>query len=279
MDCDNKIKIIDYLMSQFNTNESIQHVNGFQSDKAQCASFLSDFALSLLGEEEGSLLALQNLRRNTDDIWTFRIAHEIDKLNQKESDQLYMTYPIGKIKEYIRSDSIISKKDFFTEVYLRIEKLRAVIEANRGNDKKFFFNQKKGDHKGYDPKTEEACRDNIFLRIQDKYDDLILTKEMHEADNRVDINIKYSADKSFEVQVECKRDDNKGINTGISEQLIGKYFSSGVQYGIYLIFYFGDKKNKELLLQKVNKGILEAYRDKIKIVCIDLTLPEKEVSK
>ena len=265
---DDKIKIIEYMMSQFNTEESIRHFNGWQSPKSMCASFLRNNALNLL--DQTSLQKLQETRKDEDDIWKYRIADTINKLSQKESDQSYMTHSIEKIKEFIRSDSIISKEDFFNEVYLRLEKLRAVIEDNRDNDKNQFYNQ----DKDRTPKTEEACRDAIFLRLQDKYNDSMLTKEKHEADNRVDINIKYKEDPSYEVQVECKRDYNQEIYKGISEQLIGKYFSSGVQYGIYLIFYFGAKKDKDRLVQKVNMLIPEKYKNTIKVICIDFTHAE-----
>ncbi len=265
---DKKAKIIDYMMSQFNTEESIQHIDGAQTYKAICASFLRDSILNQMNSD--TLLKLQEIRKNIYDIWTSRIAHSIDVLNQKESDQLYMTYPIEKIKNFILSNVIISKDDFFADICLKFDNLKTEIEDNRYNEKEPFHNQ---DGK---KKTEEACRDVILHRLKDKYGyDLELTKEKHEANNRVDINIKYRADYSFEVQVECKRDDNSTINTGISEQLIGKYFSSGVQYGIYLIFYFGDKKNKDLLLKKINGDIPKEYKNNIKIVCMDLTLPKK----
>ena len=55
-----------------------------------------------------------------------------------------------------------------------------------------------------------------------------------------------------------------------------KYFSSGVQHGVYLIFYFGDLKNKALMLEKVYKSLPEEYSDKIKIVCIDLGFEKDE---
>jgi len=44
-----------------------------------------------------------------------------------------------------------------------------------------------------------------------------------------------------------------------------------VKFAIYIIFYFGDKKNKEQLLKDVQNDIPSDYKDKIKVVCIDLT--------
>jgi hypothetical protein len=112
-----------------------------------------------------------------------------------------------------------------------------------------------------------------MLRLKDKYgDDIELTKEKYEGDNRADINIKYKANTSFEVQVECKKDNNSDIDTGIPNQLIGKYLSSSAQYGIYLIFYFGkDKRNKEKLHDDLVNTIPPEYKNKIEVICIDLS--------
>ena len=79
----------------------------------------------------------------------------------------------------------------------------------------------------------------------------------------------------IEVQVECKKDGNGDIYKGIPNQLIERYMKpelpSGVQFGIYLIFYFREKNKKEEFLEKVEKTISEEYSEKIRIVCIDLT--------
>jgi hypothetical protein len=150
--------------------------------------------------------------------------------------------------------------------------LKIEIEDNRHNDKNAFYNEIIGEKL---KKTEESCRDILYHRLQDKYGGYIdLTKELYEANNRVDINIRYQSDLSYEIQIECKRDDNPGLYQGVEDQLIDKYFSSGVQYGIYLIFYFGTKKNKELMLKKVYKSIPNEYENFIKVICIDLTFDE-----
>jgi len=55
-------------------------------------------------------------------------------------------------------------------------------------------------------------------------------------------------------------------------QLIGKYLSSSAQYGIYLIFYFGkDKRNKEKLHDDLVSTIPPEYKNKIEVICIDLS--------
>ncbi len=260
-----KVKIIDYMMNQFNTEKSIESVNGVQSDKNICAFFLHDNSLSILTIEE--LKALQKLHKYEDDIWHPRIANKISKLKQQNRDQAHQPLTIEKIKNFIFSDDIVSQEDFYADVKEKLNALKTEIEDNRNNDKKPFYNSYNS------KKDEESCRDIILHRLSDKYGkDLDLTKEKYEANNRVDINIKYRADQNYEVQIECKRDDNQAIYRGIQEQLIDKYFASNVQYGIYLIFYFGDKKDKKKFLQKVQNSRPKKYANNIEIICIDLRI-------
>jgi hypothetical protein len=117
---------------------------------------------------------------------------------------------------------------------------------------------------------ENECRDAIVQKLKDKYEDIIVSREQQEANNRADINIKYKKDTNLEIQIECKRDDNSEIYIGIKEQLIDKYFATQVNYGIYLIFYFGDKKDMQKMIEKIKENISLEYENSVKIVLIDL---------
>jgi len=263
LDSTRKVRLIDYMFSQFTTAKSIELHNGFQSSKDSCAGFLRDNALNIL--DSGELKMLQKARKGEDDIWAYRITHTISEKEQANTDSQYSLINIEKIKNFIFSDDISSLEDFFADVSDKLNKLKTEIEDNRDNEKDLFHNQNGS------AKLEEACRDVILLRLKDKYGyDLVVTKEKYEANNRVDINIKYAANNDFEIQVECKRDSNSKLCEAIQTQLIEKYFSSGVQYGIYLIFYFGIKKDRDAMLKKVYESIPNNYRNKIKVVCIDL---------
>jgi len=262
---DYKVKIIDFMMCQFTTEESIEEINGVQSAKNICVSFLrrSIFSNDLLDLDD--FQSLENIRIDKEDVWTNRIADKVEELKQQKTDKAYSTFSIVKIKNYILSNAIVSKEDFFNDIVLKLEALRSEIEGDRDNDKKSFYNQDGS------WKYEGACRDIILHRLKDKYGyDLLFTKEKYEADNRVDINIKYKANTNYEVQIECKRDGNSDIYKGIPEQLIHKYFSPKVFYGVLLIFYFGEKKDKNLLLKKIDDNNPVEYKNNIKVVCIDL---------
>lgn len=258
---DMKVRAIDYMISCFTTPESIEYVSGFQSAGNLCTTFLRRDSFYLLNLEE--MQELQVRRQNEHDVWTHLITHRISELIQQDADHLKNSIPTEKLKEFIISDAILSKEDFFVDVCCRLNELKKTIEDNRDNDKDSFYNQDGA------PRDEESCRDIILQRLKDRYgNDLDVTKERYEANNRVDINIRYKIECNFEIQIECKKDNNRELYTSIKSQLIDKYFSSKVQHGIYLIFNF---KNNDSFLKRVKKSIPREYEKNIEIVCINLT--------
>lgn len=257
-----RVSMVSKMMSAFDTEESIAHVNGLQSQKNKCGNFLTTQVLQVLNLEEYEEL----LKDHENDIWTNQIKHAIDEIKQAKMDsQGYGHYPIEYIKDFLLKQSIVSAKDFFEDVCFKLKKLSTKIEGNRGNEKKRFYNANV-------PKDENECRDIIRIDLEHLYQaKWSLTKEQHEADNRVDLNIKYKNNDRYEIQIECKKDKNQNLLSGIQEQLINQYLSSEVQYGIYLIFYFGEcKKTPEKLLTELKNKIPNEHKDKIEIILIDL---------
>lgn len=264
---DLKVKIVSYMLFAFNSEDSIENVNGLQSAKNICASFLTNYAFKIL-LNKNELKNLSTLHKDNNDIWRYRILNVLNEQERQEIDRLHGNYSIEEMKEFILNNSILSQEDFFTEVCFKIEKLILEIEDNENNDKNAFFNEIKSVKT---QKTEESSRDIILQRLNDKYsNDLLCTKEKYQADNRVDINIKYKHNLEFQVQIECKRDDNQNLYKGICEQLIEKYLNSKSLFGIYLIFYFGSLKNKDLMIKKVYKSLPSNFENKIKIYILNL---------
>lgn len=256
---DMKVRAIDYMISCFTTPESIEYVSGFQSARNLCTTFLRRECFYLLNL--GEIQELQVRRQNENDVWTHLITHRISELIQQEADSFKNSIPIENLKEFIISDTILSKEDFFVDVCCRLNELKKMIEDNRDNDKDSFYNQDGA------PKDEESCRDVILQRLKDRYgNDLDVTKERYEANNRVDINVRYKVE-YFEMQIECKKDINRELYTSIKSQLIDKYFSSNIQHGIYLIFNFS---GHDSVLERVKDSIPIGYENNIEVICIDL---------
>jgi len=259
-----KVDLLNLMYNQFNTYESVDHVSGFQSEKAQCADFLRHSSLSLISEDE--LKKLKQVRTGISDIWTYQIDHRLSQLAQTRADSEFSKQSLTEVKKFLLEGAILSANDFFDEVCQRLDELRIRIEDNRDNDKEPFFNTDKTS------KNETDCRDEVLRSLKKQYSSYMeLNPEKPESNNMVDINIKYRENSDFEVQVECKKDSNSEIYKGIQDQLIGKYLSSTVQFGVYLIFYFGYMKDKERFLDKISSSIPSAYIDNIKIICFDLT--------
>lgn len=258
-----RVLAVSKMMTAFNTEESIKSVNGIQSQKNQCADFLRNQVLKVLRLEEYEEL----LKYHENDIWTNPIKHAIDEKKQASMDtQGYGHYPIEFIKDFLLRHSIVSKKDFFEDVCIRFNNLATRIKDNRDNQKDKFYDGKVS-------KDENSCRNILLSDLKLLYEnEWLLTRESYEAnDKRVDINIKYKDNNNYEVQIECKKDKNKDLLTGIETQLINQYFSSGVQYGIYLVFYFGEcKKTSEQILKELEEKISEKYINNIKIILINL---------
>lgn len=256
---DMKVRAIDYMISCFNTPESIEYVSGFQSARNLCTTFLRRDCFYLLNLRE--MQELQVRRQNENDVWTHLITHRISELIQQEADSFKNSIPIEKLKKFIISNTILSKEDFFVDVCCRLNELKKTIEDNRDNDKDSFYNQDRSQ------KNEEYCRDIILHRLKDRYgNDLDVTKERYEANNRVDINVRYKVE-NFEIQIECKKNNNRELYTSVKSQLIDKYFSSNMQYGIYLIFNFSCN---DIFLKRIKESIPMGYEKNIEIICINL---------
>ena len=260
-----RASMVSKMMGAFNTEESIKSVNGFQSQKNVCADFLTNQVLKVLKLEECEEL----LQNHINDIWTNQIKHAIDEKKQAKIDaQGYGHYPLEYVKDFLLKQSIISEKDFFEDVCIKLKDLITKINTNRDNQKDRFYNSTTS-------KDENACRDIIFndLKLLHQSEWLFIREAYEANDKRVDINIKYKNYDSYEVQIECKKDKNPNLFDGIQEQLINQYLyeSSNIQYGIYFIFYFGDdKREPEQLLEELKNKIPSHYENKIEIILLDL---------
>jgi len=264
-----KVNLLYLFLNLFNTEKLLEFIGGGQSPQQQCASFLNRHALASLTLDE--LHKLEKLREYKEDIWANRIKSSISDEMQKmaDNDHALIKTPKSKqvesLRDFFLSGSILSANDFFVETYLQIKELQTEIEDNRNNEKNVFYSADNT------PKDENDCRDIFLSRLEDRNrKKIVCSREKHEADNRVDINIKYQNNPNFEVQIECKKDKNSELYSGIEKQLIKKYLSSAVQYGIYLVFFFEENKDKQTMIERLQNNIPKEYKSKIEVICIDL---------
>ncbi len=271
-----KVRISDFMMDQFNTEQSIVYRSGFQSPIDDCAEFVREELLQRL-----DLIEIKNLmerRKTKQDIWINYMYQALAEKTQKECDSNQVQYGLDQLKKLLKSNQILDNKMFFFEVKRRIDLLKNEIEANRNSEKNPFWNDNKKN--GITHKNEPDCRDYIRNLLANKYsNDLELTREKCEGKNLVDICIAYTKNPIFQVQVECKGDWNQDLEKSIGEQLVEKYMGHGSEncgkpnYGIYLVFYTGAKgKQIDQLQQDLEECIPEEHLINIKVICIDITL-------
>lgn len=84
---DLRIKLTDYMLSQFHKDESLESGCGFISPKQSCFEFLREYVINNLTIEE--LQQLKEIRKFEADIWTNRIIHELNK--KKSARNRYIT--------------------------------------------------------------------------------------------------------------------------------------------------------------------------------------------
>ena len=123
-----KIKVLYFLMTAFDTEKSIKHKSGTQSNKDLCASFIRDSAFNL--KEINIYSELEQLLENT--IWTNRIKNKIRELEQIETDESFSIYGIEKLKESlvleIKKDEILKLEPAFYGLGLKFKPLVKAIK-------------------------------------------------------------------------------------------------------------------------------------------------------
>lgn len=269
-----KIKILNYLMNVFNTEELLreQRSTSAMSTRDLCLWFLK----YEVWKDASETILTKILKKFKKSIWEYKILHT---LNTKKTvvDCGMGTYKINKIKEMLSQDLAVNQRMFFEIIYQRFKMLAKEIETNEDSNKDTYYNTN-GKKDQWIPKDEEKIRNIIFADLKKQYKkDTIWIREKYEADNRVDIHARYRHDRDFRVQIECKKDTNSKLIKGLKEQLIDKYLRAEDSFGIYLVFYFGEAKySKEEILNLLNSELKNnensKYKERIKILIIDFTV-------
>ena len=123
-------------------------------------------------------------------------------------------------------------------------------------------------------KKREDCRDVLVnMWTSDFY---CVRREGFIGNNRTDIEVFHKLE-NWKVRIECKVDENQSLFKAVREQLIKKYLENkAANYGIYLVFYFGErKKSIDSLKSKIESNIPTNWKDKIKDKFINLSLVNK----
>jgi hypothetical protein len=155
----------------------------------------------------------------------------------------------------------MNEYQFFKKVEIELDELIKRIERNENNEKDLFWENKKH-------KNEEKCRDAL-VNLWKSNDNFI--RESLIENFRTDIEV-VEKKRNWKVRIECKLDKNPKLLKSLNEQLINKYLNNReAKYGIYLVFYFGNKnESKEELEKKLKQQIPPKWKDKVSVKLLNL---------
>lgn len=256
------LRFIDNLMNCFNSEEKVKYHSGIQSIEDSCTTFIRHSFWNYLDGNSGIEFLNKLLDNHQNDYWTNRIKSRIVELKE-DMNTVPVKKNISDIKTFLLGTGFISYEDFYEYCIEIIQNLKCTIQDERLGDKIPFYKDINS------PRIENECRDEILRRLLDSHKEYLeIIPEGREGDNRVDMRVICRKNESYEVQVECKRDSNPEIKTGIEKQLVQKYFSTNVKFGIYLVFCF--KKDPQKLTTLIMKTIPKGFENNVKIICIDL---------
>jgi hypothetical protein len=266
---DQEVFFLKSLLKEYKEESILDEENG---DVTLERSLMMDlrynsFLSGVKGDRGYKVLGLLLEDNELSDFWKKRLKTRKSELSEEINENHIAKMTLEKAKEYIFNRTYINELDFWKDVCCKFLLIKREIEGNRENQKDAFY---LGSGKSRD---EEGCRDLILIKWNDKYSMIAkATKEKYEANNRVDINLQCLMGISAEVQVECKKDSNRQIMTGIPDQLVDKYLrNKNVNYGIYLVFCF-KKTDLEKLKSDLKNTIPPDYSEKIEVMYMDLNL-------
>lgn len=260
---EDKVRLMKILFAEFDSDDKIKMRSGFQSKRDECVSFLRSSLWSQLHGSEGLdilKILLDGIPQKS--IWKNRIKNRMAEIVE-EQKSVPSKKILADLKDFILGEGFASYDDFYAFCIEKLNQLKTEIKDSRLNERDVFY-------AGNEPRLENECRDEILRNLlRANKDDLDIIQEGFEGHNRVDMRITNRKGKKYIVQVECKRDINtESLYKGLAEQLIDKYFTSGIYLGVYLVFCF--KKDPDELQKDLEKNIPYGYEKKVAVICIDL---------
>jgi len=259
---DKKIRLLIFenFLLVFDDESKMPFKDGVQSDLDITRSFVRDNILDVLKDNEIEIL----LKKDISEYWKNRLKW---KLAKNESYSEYKHFRLKELKNFIENRGFLSERDFFRYVILKMDSLIEKIEANENNQKDFFWNSDRS-------KNENECRD-AFVNLLNVGEENFIIREEEIGNDRADFTI-FSKIKDWKIRIECKKDKHRELFNAIRTQLIDKYLFQKLNYGMYLVFYFGDrKKTISYIKDKIEKNIPIEWKDKVKVKIIDLRKDDK----
>lgn len=149
--------------------------------------------------------------------------------------------------------------DLAALTYVHLRDIAKKIRHDNTNDYRQYWSYGENSSKLDKTKPENDCRDALLSDLKERLGKLNINAERegnYADDKRADIKILFGGTNGFNIPIEIKKDNHDDLWRSIHEQLIAKYIRDpGTDgYGIYLVFWFGERKNEKKIRPSPDGG-------------------------
>lgn len=192
------------------------------------------------------------------------------------------SYPdVAQVCHTLENKEPANAADLFALTISILEDIARNIRDGNTNNYKQYWSYDSNNKELEKSKPENDCRDAFLSDLECRLKKFFIDAkgEVSYADNkRADIMVSF---KDFNIPIEIKKDANRHLLPALQEQLIKKYVRDPGTggFGIYLIFWFGDKKSigrtkiesAKQLQSKLQAMLTQEVRQRIHVCVVDVS--------
>ena len=216
--------------------------------------------------------------------WKEHLSDARDAQRTIRRDAKYRHPTLQQVREALRGGPPANAGDLAAFAVDSLCRLTKRIRTGNANEWRLFWNE--GAHgKPSGPKVENACRDALLALLRPELPQSVKARPEAQHANQARADLEVSSD-GFRVPIEVKKNSDSKLWVAMREQLIAKYTLHPATngYGIYLVFWFGAKRQKrradgtcpkspDELQARLEEALLDGESRKISVLVVDVCPP------
>ncbi len=244
-------------------------------------------------EAQGYLERLSKKRRLSP--WKEEIDHAREQQRRTRRDIEFQVPSFRQVGEALANCRPANSRDLLALLVDHIESLARELRDGPQDDWKQFWNTDRSDphSRVTEPRGENSCRDLLITLLNSRvahFEVHLETESRHAEERRADVRaVMFHGSRPVHLPIEAKLPMHREVWTAIEGQLIPRYSRDpdSAGFGLYLVFWFGTDAvplptppssierptSANGLKSALERTIPEASRDKVKVVCLDLSPP------
>ena len=174
--------------------------------------------------------------------WHAILGSRLHTQRRIRRDAAYHRLTIEQVSQTLRGGTPANAGDLAALVMDRLGEIATDTKDGVTNNWRIYWNEDSNGRPNK-PKREESCRDALLSNLQLRLPDGVIAAQpegQYARNKRSDIRIAYA---DFQVPLEIKKNSHRKLWSAMHRQLIEQYVRdpSTDGYGIYLVFWFGEK--------------------------------------